>query len=193
MILSRRHPRGFHPNVRAHVSFGFRTSSSTDAFYWHGLTLIPAWINNYIDYKVCYWITFPSLNISGVAIEVWECITLGSHEACVRAKHPSLTIPAPSRGEPNRHLGSSYQQGVSCLHCLLTWVACGAHPCRSSMVAPGDYFQDNKEASGILIIKSQLHIQLVYYSRSTTHFISLALEINNVLVYLVKDTCGRKK
>ena len=55
-------------------------------------------------------------------------------------------------------------------------------------------FQDDKEASGILkIIKSLLHLELVYYSRSTTHFISLALEINNVLVYLVKNTCGRKK
>ena len=32
---------------------------------------------------------------------------------------------------------------------------CGAHPCRSCMVAPRDYFQDDKEASGILkIIKS---------------------------------------
>ena len=35
-------------------------------------------------------------------------------------------------------------------------MACGAHPCRSCMVAPRDYFQDDKEASGILkIIKSQ--------------------------------------
>ena len=62
------------------------------------------------------------------------------------------------------------------------------------MVAPRDYFQDDKDASGILkIIKSSLHLELVYYSRSTTHFISLALEFNNVLVYLVKNTCGRKK
>ena len=62
------------------------------------------------------------------------------------------------------------------------------------MVAPRDYFQDDKEASGILkIIKSLLHLKLMYYSRSTTHFISLALGINNVLVYLVKNPCGRKK
>ena len=62
------------------------------------------------------------------------------------------------------------------------------------MVAPRDYFQDDQGTSGILkIIKSQLHLELVYYSRLTTHFISLALEINNVLVYLVKNTCGRKK
>ena len=44
---------------------------------------------------------------------VW--IMLGPHEAGVWAKHPSLTIPAPSRGEPSRHLGSSYQHGVSIL------------------------------------------------------------------------------
>ena len=62
------------------------------------------------------------------------------------------------------------------------------------MVAPRDYFQDDQEASGILkIIQSELHIELVYYSRSTTHFISLALEINNMSVYLVKNICGRKK
>ena len=34
---------------------------------------------------------------------------------------------------------------------------------------------------------------MVYYGRSATHFISLALEINDVLVYLVKNTCGKKK
>ena len=55
------------------------------------------------------------------------------------------------------------------------------------MVAPRDYFQDDQEASGILkIINPWLHLELVYYSRSTTHFMSLALEINDVLVYLVK-------
>ena len=46
-------------------------------------------------------------------------ITLGPREACVWAKHPSLTIPVPSRGEPSRHLGSSYQQGVSILSPLI--------------------------------------------------------------------------
>ena len=28
-------------------------------FYWHGLTLIPAWISNYIHYKVWDVITYP--------------------------------------------------------------------------------------------------------------------------------------
>ena len=48
-----------------------------------------------------------------------QSITLGPHEAGVWAKHPSLTIPAPSSGEPSRHLGSSYQRGVSILSPLI--------------------------------------------------------------------------
>ena len=46
-------------------------------------------------------------------------ITLGPHEAGVWVKHPSLTIPVPSSGEPSRHLGSSYQRGVSILSPLI--------------------------------------------------------------------------
>ena len=41
-------------------------------FYLHGLTLIPAWINNDIHYKVWDEITYPFLNFSGIAAEVWE-------------------------------------------------------------------------------------------------------------------------
>ena len=37
-----------------------------------GLTLIQAWISNYIHYKVCDEITYPCPNFSGAAIEVWE-------------------------------------------------------------------------------------------------------------------------
>ena len=88
--------------------------------------------------------------------EVAQLITLGPHEAGIWAKHPSLTIPAPSRGEPSRHLGSRYQRGgqqtpwlqisagggsPSCLHWLLTWVARGVHPCRSYMVTPWVIFK----------------------------------------------------
>ena len=77
-------------------------------------------------------------------------ITLGPHEAGVWAKHPSLTIPAPSTLAP-----AISGRCPSCLHWLLTWVACGAHPSKSCMVVPRDYFQNDKEASGILkIIKS---------------------------------------
>ena len=78
-----------------------------------------------------------------------EFITLGPHEAGVWAKHPRLTIPAPSRADT---LAPAISRGCpSCLHWLLTWVACGAHPCRSCVVAPRDYFQDDKGASGILL------------------------------------------
>ena len=41
-------------------------------FYKHGLTLIPAWISNYINYKVWDEITYPFPNFNGVTVEVWE-------------------------------------------------------------------------------------------------------------------------
>ena len=39
-------------------------------FYLHDLTLIPAWINNYIHYKVWGVITYPLLNFNGCTVEV---------------------------------------------------------------------------------------------------------------------------
>ena len=39
-------------------------------FYWHGLTLIPAWISNYIHYEVWDEITYPFLNFNGATVEV---------------------------------------------------------------------------------------------------------------------------
>ena len=39
-------------------------------FYLHGLTLIPAWISNYIHYKVWDEITYPFLNLNGETVEV---------------------------------------------------------------------------------------------------------------------------
>ena len=39
-------------------------------FYKHGLTLIPAWISDYIHYKVWYEITYPFLNVNGATVEV---------------------------------------------------------------------------------------------------------------------------
>ena len=41
-------------------------------FYLHGLTLTPAWINDYIHYKVWDGITYPFPNINGSTVEVWE-------------------------------------------------------------------------------------------------------------------------
>ena len=39
-------------------------------FYYHGLYLIPAWIHNYIHYKVWHEITYPFLNFNGATVEV---------------------------------------------------------------------------------------------------------------------------
>ena len=36
-----------------------------DTFYYHGLTIIPAWISIYIHYKVWDEITYPFLNFNG--------------------------------------------------------------------------------------------------------------------------------
>ena len=44
-------------------------------FYYHGLTLIPAWISNYTDYNVRDEITYPFLNFNGATVEVWEWIS----------------------------------------------------------------------------------------------------------------------
>ena len=48
-------------------------------FYQHRLTLIPAWISNYIHYKVWDEITCPFPNFNGAIIEVWEWIRNLSH------------------------------------------------------------------------------------------------------------------
>ena len=39
-------------------------------FYWHGLTLIPAWISNHLPGKVWDEITYPFLNFNGCTVEV---------------------------------------------------------------------------------------------------------------------------
>ena len=39
-------------------------------FHLHGLTLIPAWISNYIHYKVWDEITYSFLNFNGATVEV---------------------------------------------------------------------------------------------------------------------------
>ena len=42
---------------------------------WHGLTLILAWINNYIHYNVWDKITYPFPNLDCVTIDIWEWIS----------------------------------------------------------------------------------------------------------------------
>ena len=41
-----------------------------DPFYWHGLTLIPAWISNYMPRKVWDEIIYLLLNFNGATVEV---------------------------------------------------------------------------------------------------------------------------
>ena len=43
---------------------------SSCPFYYHGLTLIPAWISNYIPRKAWDEITYPFLNFNGCTVEV---------------------------------------------------------------------------------------------------------------------------
>ena len=46
------------------------TWDSSGPFYWHGLTLISAWISNYMANKVWDEITYPFLNFNGATVEV---------------------------------------------------------------------------------------------------------------------------
>ena len=41
---------------------------SSGPFYLQGLTLIPAWISNYIHYKMWGEITYPFLNFNGATV-----------------------------------------------------------------------------------------------------------------------------
>ena len=45
------------------------------SLYWHGLTLIPAWISNHMLSKVWDEITYPYPNFNGRTVEVWEWIS----------------------------------------------------------------------------------------------------------------------
>ena len=49
-------------------------TGSRGLIQWHGLTLRPAWISNYIHYKVWDEIIYPFTNFNGATIEVWEWI-----------------------------------------------------------------------------------------------------------------------
>ena len=50
-------------------------SSYRDHFYWHGLSLISAWISNHMPDKVWDEITYPFSNFNCAAVEVWEWIS----------------------------------------------------------------------------------------------------------------------
>ena len=50
--------------------------------FLNGLTLIPAWISNYIHYETWDEITYPSPNFNGCTVEVWEWISNTLYQAC---------------------------------------------------------------------------------------------------------------
>ena len=47
-----------------------KVKGTCSIFYLHGLTLIPAWISNHIQYKVWDEITYSFLNFNGATVEV---------------------------------------------------------------------------------------------------------------------------
>ena len=62
------------PHLALALAPGFTPSVSTSSlcgpFYWHGLTLSPAWISNYIHCKIWDEITNAFLNFNGCTVEV---------------------------------------------------------------------------------------------------------------------------
>ena len=57
-------------NGLENYSSKFTFTSSSIPFYKDGLTLIPAWISNYMLSKVWDEITYPFLNFNGATVEV---------------------------------------------------------------------------------------------------------------------------
>ena len=53
--------------------------TSRGPFYWHGLTLIPAWISNHMPCKVSDEIICPFPNFNGCTVEVWEWVSNFTH------------------------------------------------------------------------------------------------------------------
>ena len=76
-IMTRLHSHGESSPQQGtkNVSYTTQDINCLGPFYWHGLTLILAWINNDIHCKVWDEITHPFPNFNGVAVEVWEWIS----------------------------------------------------------------------------------------------------------------------
>ena len=53
-----------------------QSTASWRPFYWHRLTLIPAWISNHSHYKLRDEIIYPFPNFNGCIVGVWEGITI---------------------------------------------------------------------------------------------------------------------
>ena len=60
----------FQTNIMARYLAHVPRIAPSGPFYWHDLTLIPAWINNHTSSKKWDEITYPFLNFNGVAVEV---------------------------------------------------------------------------------------------------------------------------
>ena len=58
-----------------HGCTNWKAQDFCDPFYYHVLTVIPAWISNCIHYKVWDEITYPFSNFNGATVEVWEWIS----------------------------------------------------------------------------------------------------------------------
>ena len=63
----------------------------TYQFYKQDLTLIPVWINNFIQYKVQGVITYPLPNFSSATVNIWELMR--STQTVRYTKIAHLAIP----------------------------------------------------------------------------------------------------
>ena len=55
-----------------HLGNSLSGSATIKPLYWHGLSLIPAWVSNYTPRKVWDKITYPFPNLNGETVEVGE-------------------------------------------------------------------------------------------------------------------------
>ena len=91
-IVKRRSITGYHPKSFVCSWKNYPVAGWTSIpeahtwapFYLHGLTLISAWLSNYIHYKVWGEITYPFLNFNGAIVEVQEQVSNFIHtlQAC---------------------------------------------------------------------------------------------------------------
>ena len=58
--------------VAKHIKF--KPSKPGAPFTDHGFILFPAWVSDYIHYKVRVEVTYSFPNFTGATVEVWECM-----------------------------------------------------------------------------------------------------------------------
>ena len=84
-------------------------------FYWHGLTLIPAWIIDYFHFKVWYKSTYSPPVINDGTVEVWKWISFLRYIRfmLMTSWHGhSFCITGPLCGEPTDHQWIILQNGT---------------------------------------------------------------------------------